>query len=206
MSLVQHKIGARKSALLVVDMQNDFLHEDGAYARGSARSDAAIALPARLAPVADAFRSVGAYTVATLFTLIPDAAGDPMIANHLRQLRPFLRRGDFAPGGWGQRTVEGLGTFSTTVEKVAFSAFYMTRLEYVLKRAGIEHLVIGGIVTNGGVASTARDAHVRDFAVTVLSDGCAAPTPKIHDDAIADLGNVVAITTCHQVIQQIKGE
>ena len=60
------------------------------------------------------------------------------------------------------------------VEKVAYSAFYMTRLEWVLRKAGIDRLVVGGIVTNGGVASTVRDAHVRDFEAVVLADGCAA--------------------------------
>jgi ureidoacrylate peracid hydrolase len=44
----------------------------------------------------------------------------------------------------------------------------MSRLEWVLCRAGIETLLAAGIVTNGGVESTVRDAHVRDFACVVL--------------------------------------
>ena len=60
----------------------------------------------------------------------------------------------------------------------------MTRLEWALKKAEIEHLFVCGIVTNGGVASTVRDAHVRDFKVTVLSDGCAAFSPSVHQDVI----------------------
>ena len=79
------------------------------------------------------------------------------------------------------------------IEKVAFSAFYMSRMEWVLRRAGIETLVVAGIVTNGGVASTVRDAHVRDFHVIVLEDGCAAFTPEIHDTAIAALRPVAEI-------------
>ena len=193
----------RTSALLLVDLQNDFIHPDGAYARGGATSPAIAALPARLAPLAAAFRHHRALTVATLFTLVPGRGGEPMIADHLKELRPFLRRGDFHPGSWGQQPVADLGPVDTTVEKVAFSAFYMSRLDYVLKRAGIEHLVVGGIVTNGGVASTARDAHVRDIAVTVLSDGCAAFTPAIHDAAIADLTNVVAIATVAETLAQL---
>ena len=50
----------------------------------------------------------------------------------------------------------------------------MTRLEWVLRKAGIDTLIVCGIVTNGGVASTVRDAHVRDFGAPVLRDGCAA--------------------------------
>lgn len=190
----------RTSALLLVDLQNDFIHPDGAYARGGATSAAIAALPGRLAPLVAAFRARGAYTVATLFTLVPGRGGEPLIADHLRALRPFLRRGDFHPGSWGQQLVDELQPVDATVEKVAFSAFYMSRLEHALKRSGIEHLVVGGIVTNGGVASTARDAHVRDFEVTVLSDGSAAFSDEIHRTAIADLANVVAVASVEETL------
>ena len=71
------------------------------------------------------------------------------------------------------------GAVDVAVWKVAYSAFFNTQLDWVLRRAGIEHVAICGIVTNGGVASTARDAHMRDYHVTVLADGCAAPTPAL---------------------------
>ena len=82
------------------------------------------------------------------------------------------------------------GLVDVAVWKVAYSAFFNTQLDWVLRRAGIEHVAICGIVTNGGVASTARDAHMRDYHVTVLADGCAAPTPALHDAALADLRSV----------------
>ena len=46
--------------------------------------------------------------------------------------------------------------------KVAYSAFFNTQLDWVLRRAGITTVAVCGIVTNGGVASTVRDAHMRD--------------------------------------------
>ena len=63
---------------------------------------------------------------------------------------------------------------------------------------GTETLVFAGIVTNGGVASTVRDAHVRDFHAVVLADGCAAFTPEIHDTAIAALRPVAEIWSVDQ--------
>ena len=86
-------------------------------------------------------------------------------------LRPFLGRGDFAPGSFGHALVDGLGPADLAVEKVAYSAFYMSRLDWVLRLAGIEALIVAGIVTNGGVESTVRDAHVRDLTTVVLEDG-----------------------------------
>lgn len=191
----------KSSALLIVDLQNDFLHPKGAYARGGASSAEIAALPARLKPLADAFRQNGGLVVATLFTLVPGRGGEPIISPHLKALRPFLRKGDFLPGSWGQQLVDELAPADTTVEKIAYSAFYMTRLEWLLRKCGVEHLIVGGIVTNGGVASTVRDAHVREFECTVLEDGCAAFSQAIHDAAIEGLRPVAGIATIAEVLK-----
>ena len=183
------------TALLLVDLQNDFIHLDGAYARGGQANADIAALPARLAPLAQAFRAKGGLVVATLFTLVPGRGGEPIISPHLKKLRPFLRKGDFAPGSWGQQLVDELQPADMAVEKIAYSAFYMTRLEWVLRKCGVDRLIVGGIVTNGGVASTVRDAHVRDIECTVLEDGCAAFSPEIHQAAIEGLRPVAKITT-----------
>jgi nicotinamidase-related amidase len=191
------------TALLLVDLQNDFVHKDGAYARGGQANDDIAALPARLKPLADAFRNNGGLIVATLFTLVPGRGGEPIVSPHLKALRPFLRKGDFAPGSWGQQLVDELGPADASVEKIAYSAFYMTRLEWLLGNCGIDHLVVAGIVTNGGVASTVRDAHVREFHCTVLTDGCAAFSPQIHNAAIEGLRPVADIATVATVRKSI---
>jgi nicotinamidase-related amidase len=187
-------------ALLLVDLQNDFIHPDGAYARGGAKSDAIAALPARLTPLADAVRAKGGWVVSTHFTLVPGKGGAPLISPHLKALRPFLTTGDFVPGGWGHDVVEALHPIDIKVEKVAFSAFYMSRLEWVLRKAGITTLIVGGIVTNGGVASTVRDAHVRDVDTIILEDGCAAFSEQVHTTAIDALRPVSAVATIAEVL------
>src|SRR4051812_29580160 len=96
------------TALVLVDLQNDFLHPDGAYGRAGQGAAAIAALPARLAPLADAFRNGGGWVVSTHFTLVPGKGGAPFISPHLKRLRPFLRPGDFAPGSWGQALVDAL--------------------------------------------------------------------------------------------------
>jgi nicotinamidase-related amidase len=191
------------TALLLADLQNDFLHANGAYARGGQTNADIAALPARLKPLADAFRAKGGLVVATLFTLVPGRGGEPLISPHLRRLRPFLGKGDFKPGSWGQQLVDELAPADIAVEKLAFSAFYMSRLEWVLRKSGIERLVVGGIVTNGGVASTVRDAHVRDIDCTVLEDGCAAFSREIHNQAIDGLRPVAKISTVATVLAEL---
>ncbi|MCT8973660.1 cysteine hydrolase family protein [Microbaculum marinisediminis] len=193
-----------RTGLLIVDLQNDFLHSDGAYGRAGQSAADIAALPERIKPLADALRAKGGWIVSTQFTLVPGKGGEPFISPHLKTLRPFLARGDFEPGAWGHQLVDTLQPADLTVEKVAYSAFFMSRLEYVLRRAGIDSLIVCGIVTNGGVASTVRDAHVRDFGVTVLSDGCAAFRSDVHETALADLSSIVSVRTCAQAMQLIE--
>jgi ureidoacrylate peracid hydrolase len=194
-----------RTALLIVDLQNDFIHPDGAYARGGQKDASIAALPARLAPLAAKIRLRGGLVIATQFTLVPGRGGEPLISPHLRQLRPFLKKGDFAPGSWGHATVDDLQPVDIVIEKIAYSAFYMTRLEWVLRKLDIDRLIVGGIVTNGGVASTVRDAHVRDIETIVLEDGCAAFTVEVHATAIAALQPVTHITTVSQSLAALDG-
>ena len=173
------------AALLICDVQNDFLHAAGAYARAGLGTVEMAALPGRLAAVAAAMRAAGGRVIATEFTLVPD--GDGVL---------------IAPS-WGQRTVDELQPADFAVEKIAYSAFYMTRLEWLLRRLGISRLVVGGIVTNGGVASTVRDAAVREFQVTLLEDGCAAFDRAAHETAIASLRGVCEVARIETVLKQI---
>lgn len=199
-------LDARRTALVIVDLQNDFVSPGGAYDRGGAVSAAARSLPERVAPVARALKQRGGLVAASQFTLWPDAHGEPMISPHLKQLRPFLRRGDFVAGSEGHATVSGLAaSVDVAVLKVAYSAFFNTQLDWVLRRAGIETVAVCGIVTNGGVASTARDAHMRDYRVLVLGDGCAASTRAAHDAALADLQTVGEVTTCDAFTHRVQG-
>jgi ureidoacrylate peracid hydrolase len=190
-------------ALMLLDLQNDFLHPKGAYGRAGQSSPDIAALPARLKPLADLMRNKGALVGSTLFTLVPGKGGEPMISPHLKKLRPFLARGDFAPGGWGQALVDELRPADFSVEKIAYSAFYMTRLEWVLRMHGIKKLYFAGIVTNGGVASTVRDAHVRELESIVLEDGCAAFSGDVHRAAIEGLRPVARIATIGEVLKEL---
>jgi ureidoacrylate peracid hydrolase len=194
----------RHLALMLCDLQNDFLHPDGAYGRAGQSAPEIAALPARLKPLADAVRQAGGLVMSTHFTLWPGRGGAPLISPHLKTLRPFLKKGDFLPGSWGQQTVDELQPVDVPVEKVAYSAFYMSRLEWMIRKLDIRHLLVAGIVTNGGVASTVRDAHVRDLSVTVLTDGCAAFTRQVHAEALAGLKPVAALMSVAEALAELR--
>ena len=193
-----------RTALLTIDLQNDFLHPEGAYGRAGQTAAAITALPARIRPLRDALRAAGGWHISAQFTLVPGPAG-PLISPHLAALRPFLGAGDFASGGWGHALVDELGPADFTVEKVAYSAFYQSRLEFILRRMGIDTLIVGGIVTNGGVASTLRDAHMRDIHAILLTDGCAAFRDEVHAATLTALASVAEAMTCARAQARFGG-
>ncbi len=196
----------KKTALMLIDLQNDFIHPNGAYGRAGQKSSAIAALPGKLAPLAKVIRQADGLVVSTQFTLVPLRNGEPFIADHLRELRPFLKKGDFLPGSWGQRLLDELGPADISVEKVAYSAFYMSRLEFTLRKAGISQLLFAGIVTNGGVASTLRDAHVRGFDCAVISNGCAAFSDERHSSALADMSSIASVLSVEEAICYFANE
>jgi ureidoacrylate peracid hydrolase len=193
------------TAVLIVDLQNDFLDPQGAYGRSGTSNPDIAALPAKVGPLLAEVRKAGGWVVSTQFTLVPGKNGEPFISNHLKKLRPFLTKGDFMPSSWGHSLVNELQPADITIEKVAYSAFYQSRLDFALNRAGIKTLMVCGIVTNGGVASTVRDAHVRDFHTITLEDGCAAFSKEIHDVSIASLATVGEVMSIYDAINLFKG-
>jgi ureidoacrylate peracid hydrolase len=198
------RLPPEQTALLIVDLQNDFLHPDGAYGRAGQSASEIAALPGRLKPLVDYLRQRNSWIISTQFTLVPGKGGEPLISPHLRALRPFLTKGDFVPNQWGHQLVDELQPADLVIEKIAYSAFYMTRLEWLLRKFGIGALNVCGIVTNGGVASTVRDAHVRDIDVTVLEDGCAAFDTNVHRTAIDALRPVCRIATIADVMSEMS--
>lgn len=66
------------------------------------------------------------------------------------------------------------------ITKRQWSAFYGTELDLQLRRRGIKTIVLGGVVTNFGVESTARDAWQHNYAVVIAEDACASMGADLH--------------------------
>jgi nicotinamidase-related amidase len=91
------------------------------------------------------------------------------------------------------------------ISKTSAGTFNSTNLDQVLHNLGIEQLLVTGIVTNGCVEITARDAADRGYWVTLISDGCSASTPELHANALERLtdGDIILAKTTEEALQVI---
>ncbi|WP_448518041.1 cysteine hydrolase family protein [Rhodoflexus sp.] len=186
----------KRTALVLVDMQNDFFFKKGAYPRNGLHIPDSTGLIRRLTTVAESLRRAGGLVISTQFTLLPGKDGEPMISEGLKKARPFIAKGDFCPGDFGHRLIEELTPADFTVDKISFSAFYQTFLDFILRRQNIRTLLIGGIVTNSGVAATLRDGLSHGYEVVLLSDGCASFSEEAHKDTLNALRHVAPLIIC----------
>src|ERR1044072_1821295 len=85
-------------------------------------------------------------------------------------------------GTWGAEFYEGIEPLPSerVVNKHRYSAFINTDLNTVLKARGIQSVLVGGVATNVCVETTARDAYMFDYYVTMIDDCSAAYDPKLH--------------------------
>ena len=194
----------KKTALFLGDLQNNFLHPEGSYAKAGLSRAWMSSLPEKIAPLVAAARANKILVVASLFTLPPGRDGEPIITDDLRRLRPFLAKGDFQPGSWNHQLVEALAPADMYIEKVAYSAFHATRLDWILRKSGIENLLFTGIVTNVGISTTVRDAHVLEYDCTLIEDGCAAFNEADHQIAVQAIRAVARVTTIADTIREIS--
>lgn len=156
------ELDAQETAVIVIDMQNDFAHPDGALYG----EDASSAIPV-IAELVERARSAGARVV---FTQDWHGEDDPEFAiwgEHAKE------------GSWGAQIVEGLPARNDDVyiKKLRYDAFYGTSLDHLLRLWGIRNIVIAGTVANICVLHTAGSAALRYYQVTAAQDGIAALTP-----------------------------
>jgi ureidoacrylate peracid hydrolase len=184
-----------RTALLVVDMQNDFCAPGGFFDGAGHDIGPCTALVPHIAQLAADVRAAGALVAYTM-----TVRTEPQ-KQRLRPKRhpvagdgaaPATRGSDrYLPGAWGTAITEELAPTEQdlVVEKPRQSGFYRTTLQEDLAHSGIDTVAIAGVTTNCCVDTTARDAFMRDLDVIVLSDAVAAfgQERHLHDSTLENL-------------------
>jgi len=171
---------ARATALLVIDMQEDFVLPEGPLFVAGAPAT----VPA-LARLLDLGRARGWAVFHVLREHAPDGSDAEITRRGL-----FAGGGGFClPGTPGARIVEPLRPLpgETCVVKKRFSAFFGTDLHARLTALGVGTVVIGGTQYPNCIRATATDALARDYRVVVVTDCCSAATQAVAEANVADL-------------------
>ena len=186
------QIDIGRSALVIIDMQRDFL-EPGGF--GAALGNDVSLLAAAVEPirnVLNAARETGLLVIHTREGHRPDLADAPPLK--VNRGDPATRIG--APGPMGRILVRGEPGHDIVselypiagepvIDKPGKGAFYQTDLELMLKNHGIETLMVCGVTTEVCVNTTIREANDRGFRCIALSDCCASYFPDFHAAGLA---------------------
>lgn len=95
------------------------------------------------------------------------------------------------------------------IDKYRYSGFHESSLELMLKSLQVNHLIIGGVLTDVCVISTAMDAYYRDYQINLVKDMCGTTTEGAHMAAILMMANWIydiEIYDTHQLINKLSGE
>jgi biuret amidohydrolase len=195
MSLLDSLIPAR-TALLVIDMQRDFLLPEG-YAAQAGLDIAPLA--ATIHPIGKLLavaRKSGLLIVHTREGHLPDLSDCPPYKLE-RSRRANAEIGSKGPlgrllvrGEVGHGFVDALGPLSgeIVIDKPGYSAFSHTTLQQVLSKRGIQTLIVTGVTTEVCVSSTLRSAVDLGYRCITVSDACASGDPALHKASLAMIG------------------
>jgi nicotinamidase-related amidase len=181
-------VAPQHTALLVVDMQNDFVADGGHFARHGRDVARIQAIIPTLRDIVAAARRAGVLTVYTRQLTLPGLASDTPAWVY------FKTRDGKSPDytlrdSWGAEFVNELAPPPEVpvVDKFRPSAFYRTTLDETLRGRGIESVVVAGCVTQGCVQATTTDASYHDYYAVVAEDAVQSTSPAMHENALAFL-------------------
>lgn len=186
------EIDIARSALVIIDMQRDFL-EPGGF--GAVLGNDVSLLAAAIEPiraVLQAARQHGMLVIHTREGHRPDLSDAPPLK--VERGDPATRIGAVGPMGRilvrgepGHDIIPQLYPLpgEPVIDKPGKGAFYQTDLELMLRNRGIDTLMVCGVTTEVCVNTTIREANDRGFRCIALSDGCASYFPEFHAAGLA---------------------
>jgi ureidoacrylate peracid hydrolase len=191
------------TAVLVIDMQNDNIHPDGAFAAtGAAEHAAAQNVIGNVRAVLDAARTAGIAVFHNVIVVRPERPVGGSNAPIFQMLGPESLKA----GSWGAAIVDGLEprTDEIVLERIRMSAFHGTSLDIMLRNLAITDVIVVGVWTNMAVEHTARDAADHGYRVTVASDATSSINAEWQhaalNYALTNITNIVDTATITEAL------
>jgi nicotinamidase-related amidase len=181
------------TAILVIDMQNDTVHADGAYAgTGAAENAVAQNLIPNISAVLDAARSNSIPVFHSRIVVYPQ----PGLGGDNAPIFTMLAPDTFKIGSWGAQIVDELTPQGDEIvlDRTRMSVFNGTGIDNMLRNLGIRNLIVVGAWTNMAVEHTIRDAADHGYAVTIVSDATSSLSAEWQQAALSfALTNIATI-------------
>jgi ureidoacrylate peracid hydrolase len=211
---VDFDLGA--AALLIVDMQNDFLHPDGWFAARGIDGTPVLAVVPAVERLASAIRRAGVPVIWLNWGVRPDRANLPasFVAKGRSTRAPTYA--EPSPSGrgrilvrdeWGAATIDGLTVdpADLLVHKHRLSGFWDNELDSILRQRGVTTLLFAGINTDRCVFSTLQDANFLGYDCVLVEDACATVSPAFVRDAVLYLVRLLhgVVTTSDAILSAI---
>jgi ureidoacrylate peracid hydrolase len=207
----------KKSAIVVVDMQNAFASKGGMLDIAGVDITDASRVIRVIRSVIEAARHIAVAVVYLRMAYKPDLSdsGGPNSPNFHKELamslmcsRPELKGKVLTEGTWDAEIVEDLAPqpADLVITKTRYSGFAGTPLDSQLRMRGIQYLFFAGIATNVCVESTLRDAYFHDYWPILLRDAAMpAGPPAAHDATLFNVESFFGWTTSSQdLISQLR--
>jgi ureidoacrylate peracid hydrolase len=194
----------QRSAVIVVDMQNDFGSPGGMFAVAGIDIGGIAAVAEALPPVLKAARDAGIPVVYLKMEHAPDLSDvGPADAPHRIKHEP-MGVGDgrtLIRDTWNTQILDSLTPEpgDHVVSKHRYSGFFETELDDVLRSLGAKYLIVTGCTTSICVESTVRDAMFRDYSCLVLGD-CTAEPIGTHESSLKVIETLFGWVTTSDVI------
>ena len=183
------------TALVVIDMQNDFLHPEGWFAARGVDSTPVIAVVPAVEQMTKAMRRAGVPVIWLNWGIRPDLANLPatFVAKARSTCAPTYA--EPSPSGrgrvlvrdeWGAATVDQLTVdpADILVHKHRLSGFWDNEFDSILRKRGITTLLFAGVNTDRCVFSTLQDANFLGYDCVLIEDACATVSPQFVTDAV----------------------
>lgn len=181
----EERLDPKQTALIVVDVQNDFCHPDGACAQSfhATLTHIHAAMPT-LHKLIDGARRAGVFIV-FIRSIYDDQYLTPAIRDQAerRGATRLCQTGEWGSefyGGVGQQPQRG----EIVVVKHRFNAFFETELDAELRKRDINRVICSGFTTSVCVESTARDAFFHGYHTMIASDAVAEFDKEHHDSTL----------------------
>jgi ureidoacrylate peracid hydrolase len=187
------------TALLVVDVQNDFCHRDGGLARGGGDMTAIERAIGKLDDTIGQARKTAIPVIFLRIVQSPETNSEAW-----ESLEPEEGPRLVVAGSWGADYYAPIGPAEGDLEivKHRHSGFVATRLDLALRSRGIKTVVLGGVASNVCVEATARDAADYDYYVVVLSDASGAVRDELHEASLHTIRTYIGRVACAAEVTQ----